>query len=189
MTVVCSALSSSHLRSPTGIETQLNFGFWEHIHGQHAQTIQDAASQLERVHVVDTIQSDHVAQWRWKREELVLPGAARTCWARLLICLPNHLFDCRLGAAPPSITRFFSASRFCVCLSGYRDQILRFNLSPALWTYQRSQTGRASLGFKKSFALLKHSFIGAMFKPLCDIPWTSVTLQLSLMHYLIPPLW
>lgn len=71
---------------------------------------------------------------------------------------------------------------------GYRDQILRFNLSPALWTHQCSQTGRVSLGFKKSFALLKHSFIGAMFKPLRDIPWTSATLQLSLIHYLIPPL-
>lgn len=37
----------------------------------------------------------------------------------------------------------------------YGDQILRFNLSAALWTYRCSQTGRVSPGFKKSFALFK----------------------------------
>lgn len=89
-------------------------------------------------------------------------------------------------ASPSSSTRGIK-SRALICLLPF-------------WPYRRSQTDRASYEDLRQTPpppatshshrkKKKHSFIRAMFKPLCDIPRTSATRRLSLIHYLIPLLW
>lgn len=86
-------------------------------------------------------------------------------------------------ASPSSSTRGIK-SRALICLLPF-------------WPYRRSQTDRVSCGDLRQTpppprylplptGQKKHSFIRAMFKPLCDIPRTSATRRLSLIHYLIP---
>lgn len=100
------------------------------------------------------------------------------------LCFPSspHLLT------PPHLS---SVSRFSIFLDS-RDQVSRFNLSPALLAISPLPNRQGVLrGFKTDPPPLHtgkkiHSFIRAMFKPLCDIPRTSATRRLSLIHYLIP---